>query len=218
MAILPERYAALIGFLQSHAEVWEQHPGAIGLSEQQVEQVALAADRARDAYRAAQEARNAAEAATWALKNALGDTRSAASTAIDAIKLHARVSGQGNSVYTAAKIPPPESPSALPPPGLPRYTGCELDQFGALTIRWRCKQPRGSRNVTYLVQRRTPGRAWQFLGATGVRHFTDETLPAGSPWAEYTITARRGSRQGSICVCRVNLGAVMPAAAAARAA
>jgi hypothetical protein len=215
MAILPDRYEELIGFLQVHAGAWAGDPGAIGLSEEEVQAVADATEALRAARAAAVTARMESLTATQVYRDKLARAREAAATALDAIKLYARTSGEGNAVYTAAMIPVPDSPSPLPPPGTPVATGFGIDESGALTLRWKCRNPRGSRNVVYLVQRRTPThRNWEYLGAAGVKRFTDHSLPAGTPWAEYKITARRGAKEGRPCIRRVNLGSVETGATA----
>jgi hypothetical protein len=211
MSTLPDRYDELLEFLRYHAARWAADPGAVGLSEEQALLVAQASEEAAAAYQAAYTARLQAETATNTLHAALRDARAAAGQAIRTIRAFAESAPHPIEVYSAASIAPPDDPSPIPAPGTPEYTGCALDPGGALTIRWKCRNPRGSRNVVYLVQRRTPGgaqQAWTFLGATGVKRFTDESLPAGTPWAEYRITARRGAKEGSPCIRRVNLGSV----------
>ena len=103
-------------------------------------------------------------------------------------------------VYALAQIPPPATPSPVPPPGTPFDLRVELLQTGAITLSWKCPNPAGAAGTIYEVQRKlgtSPTAAFEFIGAAGVRNFTDETLPLGPTLVTYRITAVRSTTRGN---------------------
>jgi len=195
--------------------------------------VAAAAQSAVAAQRMAYQA---AMVATMAAKDAVRELREQCGSAVRSIRAFADTQPQPNEIYVAAQISQPDAPSPTPPPAQPQRLKVTLGATpgipnsgpngnnlaalantgtGAITLRWKCRNPPGTSNTTYLVRRRLPGEAaFTFIGATGKKAFVDVTLPAGAAHAEYTVQGQRGSRVGRESeIYTMHIGALGPRAA-----
>ncbi len=114
---------------------------------------------------------------------------------IEQVRTKARTAGDG--VYPLANIPAPSAGTPKPPPGQPTDLKVALDATGALGLSWKCANPPGASGTTYNVFRRI-GAVGEFtyLGGSGVREITDETVPAGSALVMYKIQAVRSTSVG----------------------
>lgn len=113
------------------------------------------------------------------------------------------------NVYTLAQIPPPATPGVTPPPGTPFDFTVNLLQSGALELKWKCNNPSGTQGTVYEIKRRVGGGgggAFGYVGSSGVKTFTDDTVAAGSPSVTYQITAIRTTRRGNPAQFTVNFG------------
>jgi hypothetical protein len=77
---------------------------------------------------------------------------------------------------------------------------------GALSLSWRCDHPGRSNGTVYEVRRAVHDGPLSFLGVSGVRSFTDDTLPEGAGRVVYQITALRSTGNGHPARFIVNLG------------
>jgi hypothetical protein len=161
-----------------------------------------AAANALAAQLLAQQAAKDATTVLYAAVTAMGDY---GSSLIDQIKAKARQ--DGDSVYALASIPPPPTPSPVPPPGTPTDFGVSLSQTGAVTITWKCPNPAGAVGTIYHVFRRVgPTGEFDFVGASGLKQFVDETIPAGSSQVTYQIQGVRSTAAGEWAQFNVNFG------------
>lgn len=97
--------------------------------------------------------------------------------------------------------------SPMPPPGTPTRFRVELLAGGSLELRWKCKHPGRAAGAIYHIYRRDgASAAFQFLGTSGKRRFTDETLPAGSMGVVYKVQAVRSTGEGQPAEFNVNFG------------
>lgn len=94
------------------------------------------------------------------------------------------------NVHLLAQIPPPAQGGVTPPPGTPFDFTVGLLQDGSLELKWKCSNPSGTVGTIYEVLRKAgPSTgAFVFLGATGVKTFTDDSLP---------LARRRAATRGS---------------------
>lgn len=81
-----------------------------------------------------------------------------------------------------------------------------LLQNGALELKWKCNNPSGTQGTIYEVKRQIGTGPLVFFGASGVKSFTDDTLPAGSTPSTYQITAIRSTARGNPAQFTVNFG------------
>ena len=164
-------------------------------------------DEAAAAFKAQYAARYAAISATTRLRIALDNMTRLGATLIQEIR--AKASKDGSGVYPKAFLDPPSARAPLPPPGKPTNLKVELGGIGELTLKWKCKNPRGA-GPMYQIWRRivTDGKRGErtFIGAIGKKRFVDETLPAGTAQVIYEIQAFRPTAVGPVATFPVNFG------------
>lgn len=219
--IVPETRIGKIEFYEAHLAAWAAHAAAIGLSDASVAALAARTAAARDAFTAHLAAQEAARSATQNFYNkvrAMHDGPGAGAgmggaDMIQTIKTAAQVADDPN-IYVLARIPAPRpTHSALPPPGVPHSFAVELLGDGSVKLSWKCDNP-GAGGTVYEIKRRIAGdgqgigrrcRA-EYIGASGVRSFVDDSLPAGTASATYLITAVRSTARGETAAFIVNFG------------
>lgn len=207
MGIIPSTVQDQLDFFDQHQDQWQSVATSIGLTSAQATAFKTAANAARSAYNN----QLAAEAAKLAATNTATTARRAArvmcAELIAVIKGYANQQANPNRVYDDAQIPAPATPTPAPAPGTPFDFTVELLQSGAITLRWKCTNPAGTSGTIYEVRRRanqTSGTPFVFIGATGTREFTDDTL--GSTAVTYEITAVRSTRRGNPATWNVSFG------------
>lgn len=209
MPVVPNSRLGKIEFYEARLTPWENHAVAIGLSTAQVAALEVHVQAARAAYNAHLAARDAALAATQEFYNkvrAMHNAPGAGADMIRDIKNHAETTNNPN-VYTLAQIPPPATPGKTPPPGTPFEFTVGLLQSGALELKWKCNNPAGTQGTMYEIKRRLGAAgAFEYVGATGIKSFTDETLPAGNSAVTYQITAVRSTVRGNPAQFTVTFG------------
>ena len=203
MGIVPDSRLGKIEFYEAHtlaAGPWASNAAAIGLAPAAVTALGTLTTLARAAFNAAEAARQAAKAATqnyYDKVRALHSNPGAGQDMIDTIRLYAETKNDPN-VYVLAQIPAPAVPGTTPPPGTPFEFTVGLLQNGALELKWKCNNPSGTQGTIYEVKRRTGASgAFSYVGSSGVRTFTDDTVAAGSPGVTYQITAVRSTQRGN---------------------
>lgn len=203
----PIRRADFALWGQAHAENFVSVGPAVGLSVTEVQRFADAFARLQVAAVARDRAREAARAATAALKEAYAEAKLVTGATLRRVRLFAEDTNNPQ-VYQLARIAAPASPAPAPPPGTPTGFALKLENTGAVTISFRCKNPPGTTGTSYIVRRKLPGqRGFSIVGATGKKRFTDTTLPAGVASAEYTVQGLRSGSLGAVSlVAKVRLG------------
>ncbi len=211
MGVVPDTRIGKIEFYEAHIQPWNTNATSIGLTAAQVTALSTLTTQARAAFNAAEAARQAAKAATQAFYDkvrALHSGPGAGADMISAIKTFAETKNDPN-VYVLAQIPAPSQPGTTPPPGTPFEFAVGLLQSGALGLKWKCNNPSGTVGTLYEVRRRIgAGQAapFTFVGASGTKSFTDETLPSGSSPVTYQVTAVRSTSRGNPAQFTVNFG------------
>jgi hypothetical protein len=208
MGVVPDSRIGKIEFYEAHIAPWTSHAAAIGLTPAAVTALSTLTTQARAAFNAAEAARAAAKAATqnfYDKVRAMHSNPGAGSDMIETIKTYAQTKNDPN-VYVLAQIPPPATPGITPPPGTPLDFTVSLLQNGALELKWKCNNPSGTQGTIYEVKRQTGGGAFTFIGASGVKSVTDDTLPSGATPATYQVTAVRSTARGNPAQFTVNFG------------
>jgi hypothetical protein len=125
-------------------------------------------------------------------------------------QIRARTATIGKQAYALGRIPVPDKPSPIGPPGKPERISAELTQIGSIILRWSCKNPRGSRGTVYHVSRciGSASGPWEFLGIAGRKEYEDATLPPGAAVVTYKIQSFRSTALGEDTLHGVNLGGV----------
>lgn len=200
--------SAFRDWCQAHAPVFAEHALAIGVSALQAEAYASAVAAVEAAEQNKKQTRQADLTATQEVSNAYAALRAENSDVVNIIRTFAENAADPSAVYTMAQIPPPQAPSAVPPPGQPTDLRITLDPDGDLTLRFKCANPPGASGTSYIVRRKLPGdTAWQFIGVTGSKKFTDSTLLAGPDFVQYQVQGQRSDLPGPVSqTLTVNFG------------
>jgi hypothetical protein len=199
--------SAFLFWCQEHAPIWSAAGGDIGMSDGQASDFAAKSAAAASALSAQVAAIQAARAATLAASDAFRDLRRAAGDGVRTIRAFAELQPKPSVVYTLAQIPAPASPSPAPPPGKPFQLVVGLLDTGALHLRWKCQNPANTGGTVYEVMRRTGSSGpFTYVGAVGLKKFTDESVPSGVANVQYQITAVRSTVRGLPAQFNINFG------------
>jgi hypothetical protein len=205
MGLLPENHAERIAFFTSRTTLWTTNATAIGTTSTAVTAVSTAATAASAALAAQIEALNTAKAATQTLFNAMDVLTNAGMVVIEQVRTKSRTAG--DAVYPLANIPVPATPTPKPPPGQPTDLKVLLTQTGAFDMKWKCPNPPGAQGTVYNIFRRVGDTGeFAFIGGSGVREFTDETVPSGAALIMYKIQAVRSTSVGPYATFNVFIG------------
>jgi hypothetical protein len=205
MSVLPQGKVPKVEFCEQHVDTWQTNAVAIGTTTTAVTDLTTKTTAARDAFNAQKLAQDAAKSATNTFNMAVEAMTLAAAEIIKQVKVKAGISG--NSVYSLANIPAPALPTPCGPLGKPGDFEATLDESGALTIKWKCTNPKSATGTVYQVFRRTtPTGEFTYVGGTGSKFFVDTTIPAGSSQVTYQIQAVRSTSTGPWAQFNVNFG------------
>ncbi len=188
---LPNNPTDRIAWAATRAPVWVVQAGSIGLTEALADEVAALTAAAQQAHAEALAARSTAQAATFALHNAIAALSQRSAHAIAAIKNFAALEDDPE-VYTRAQIEAPAPRGTRPPPPQPRRLEATLHNGGVVKLTWRGRFGRGT---YFQIFRAISGSAMSLVAATAAREHTD-TLPPGCGEAVYSVRAVRASRRG----------------------
>ena len=207
MGVVPDNRLGKIEFYEAHITPWTTNAAAIGLLPAAVTALGAATTNARKAYNdhlAAQAAAKAATNAFYDKVRIMHGSPGFGADMIQTIKTFAQTSNNPN-VYVLAQIPPPAQGGTTPPPGTPFDFTVGLLQDGSLELKWKCSNPSGTVGTIYEVLRKVGTGAFSFVGATGVKTFTDDTLTGASP-VMYQITGVRSTARGNPAQFTVHFG------------
>jgi hypothetical protein len=99
-----------------------------------------------------------------------------------------------------------ETPTPLGSLGKPSDLTVTLSETGALDLAWKCTSPRATGMTYQIFRRNAPDAEFTFIGGTGDKKFTDNTLPAGSSQVTYQMQATRSTAVGPWASFNVNFG------------
>lgn len=205
MRVVPRNRQPQVQFFITHLPKWAADPEAIGTTPEMVATLADQTEAARLALMEQRAAQQAAQSATLRARLAI-DAMATTGAAI-ILQIRSKAQTEGRDVYTLASLRSPAKPSPIGKPGLPTEFAYTLDARGALLLRWKCKNPRGSVGTIYEVHRRIGlNGELTFLGTTGQKRFVDTTIPAGTARIVYQIRAIRSTTRGDFAMFNVNFG------------
>jgi hypothetical protein len=202
MSIFPQSRLGKIEFYENRITDWAANAAGIGLTPTAIADLTTLVEAARAAYSESEKARIASQAATQAFYDAVRAMHNgpgAGSDMVDQIRGFARRT-DNPQVYVIAQIPAPQPASSIPPPGTPFGFTVGLLETGAIELKWKCINPEGAGGTIYEVRRRTgvnPASPFVYVGGSGTRNFTDNSLPSGSSPVTYQVTAARSTVRGN---------------------
>lgn len=205
MGLVPSKAIDRVQFYENHDGTFAANAVAIGTTTTAVTDLTTKTAAARTAYNAHQSAQDAAKIATQAWHQAVATMSTVGSAIINQIRAKAQVSGDG--IWTLAGLPAPSTPAPVGPPGTPFDFKASLKPGGALQLKWKCENPAGSQGTLYQLGRKVDGAAtFEYIGGSGTKSFTDNTLPAGSSTIIYQIQGVRSTAIGDAAEFVVNIG------------
>jgi hypothetical protein len=206
MSVVPAKFPERITFYENHLEPFATNAVAIGITAAEASDLEVKTTAAREALTNRDLAQQAAESATLAMRDAIDAMSGAGAALIKKIRAKAEQTG-GYSVYSLAEIPAPALPSPVGPPGAVTELTTTLNVNGTLNMKWKCTNPAGAKGTVYQVWRQIAGGGFTYLGGSGGKEFTDDTIPAGTSSLTYQIQAVRSTAVGPWAQFNVNFGA-----------
>lgn len=202
--------SAFLSWTRSHAPIFTARAADIGLTVDRAAEFAAAVDEAQALIEAQEAALNAYRTATTAMEAGLARLREVTGGTVRTIRAFAESAPDPQEVFSAALIQPQARPSPAAPPAQPSSLGVVLRTVdGAMQLRWKARNPKGTQGTSYIVQRKLPGESgFTFLGVTGAKRFTDASLPAGASSVQYTVQGQRGDTAGAAASITVQVGAL----------
>lgn len=205
MDLVPRTKNGKIQFYKSRLQKWTERAVEIGTTPEAVADLVAKTDLARQAYAEQRAALQVARAATGKLDEAIDKMTTAGASIIKQIRAKADLAGTG--IYPKASIRKPAKPSPTKAPGKPDQLDVSLCAAGRLMLKWTCDNPRGTKGTMYHVWRSIgPEERYVFIGTSGAKRFTDDTLPAGTSLVLYRIQAVRTTKAGAAAEFIVRIG------------
>lgn len=205
---IPQSNAESILWVASHLPAWQADPTAIGLSVEDVTDLAAALGTATSNQSSWNTIKDEARSASALYRSSTGDMRTLAASMVTTIRAFAKASGDPQAVYSAADVPAPATPTPAPAPGTPFDFKATLNPSGELTFGFKCSNAKGLQ-VTYKIERQEGGgqNAFTFLTNAKERSFSDASFTPGTTTLVYRITAQTTTKDGVAGVFLVRLAA-----------
>jgi hypothetical protein len=212
MRLVPKPKAKKILFFKVRLAKWVENAESLGVDPATLAELQGLVEAARVAHVEQRRAKQTAEAATATLNNAIARMERLGAGVVKCVRGTAGMAGNAG-VLVLASIPPKAKKSRIGPPGEPYGFKQSLGQDGAVTLTWRCKQPRGAQCTAYIVERCNSGSTrgpFRLVAHVGERTIRDATIPPGTPAVVYRIQAMRSTGRGPVAMHTVHLGGGMP--------
>lgn len=191
---LPTKPLEALGWVESHLGIWQNmaDPSNIGLTAEQIAELATFASAARAAYEETVTIRTASKLATQTWQDSASAMMTDAGSLISAIKGYARAVG-GTSVYELAQVEAPEPPSEKPAPPTPTDVKAQVVSDGSVMVTWKNREAEGA---VYPLYRRLNGAGTFELIDTvsGEKEYRDNNIAPGTTQASYRVVALRNGR------------------------
>ncbi len=189
MSEIPDTINGKIQYFEQHIPIWAEDPAAIGLDAAAIAEITTRTGAARLAFNNAQAARSASRAATVTQAADVKAMMEFGTAMVATIKAFADLSGDDQSIYAAAEIQPDTGPSPLAPPIPAIDLAADLLNTGAINLTWKGTVANGT---FYTVWRRLKGETeYETLGSVSAKSFEDDTIPVGTPEANYYLVTHR---------------------------
>ncbi len=197
MRTVPRRYPDAIAWVHTHAPIWTAAASSIGLDPTQPANLSALATEAADAKAAYDAAKTRADTLYETYQHKAKLMRTQATSQVGQIRSFAKGSGNPGSVYTAAQIPAPADRTPRPAPGTPALFTVELDQSGALNVKFKCPNPPRVGALSYIIERSIGAQQpFDYLMTVAERSFGDNTVPYGAGDVTYRVTAQSPTKKG----------------------
>ncbi len=197
MSTVPRKYPEAIDWVNTHVPIWTAAAASIGLDPTQPANLGALATEASDAKAAYDAAKSESDTLYEAYQAKARAMRTQATAQVGQIRSFAKGTANPSAVYTDAQIPAPADPTPKPAPGTPVVFTVELDQSGALNVRFKCPNPPRVGALTYIVERSIGAQQpFSYLMTAAERSFEDDTVPNGTSDVTYRVTAQSPTKKG----------------------
>ena len=193
---LPGYNPDAINWLEAHIDAWQASPAAIGLTDQEVADMAAFITAARESATDASTLRAAAQGATAEAKAEADAMRLFAAPLVANIKNYAENSVDPSEVFLASLILPRKASAPVAPPAQPTKLMPSLNGDGSISLTFEATGPVGS---TWSITRKLHSESeFRHVGfaAPSPKVFTDCTIPAGEKSVTYSVQGIRGGSFG----------------------
>lgn len=183
-------------WLAARIDDWVAHAASLGIDPARASAFAAEVADVKMKMDQAAAARLVARGKTQTFYGAAAEMARTAGGLIKTIRGFAATTGAEN-IYELARLDPPAAPAPAPAPTMPTRITTDLENDGAITLRWTARNAAPSAGTAFIIYRKLAGESsYTPVGTTGVRHFTDQTVPAGSPSVTYMMRGLRGDKLG----------------------
>ncbi len=192
MGIVPNTQQGAIDFFANRLPTWGANAIKIGLSAEQVTQIATDVSDASDKLAAAQAARIAAKNATLELALAMDTMRSFGGDLVKTIRTYAETTGD-NEVYTLSDVPPIAPPTPVGAPATPTDLTAVINNFGEIKTEWKGSRAAGTQFILQRQMKAVDGTLgeWTYAGSSTTNDYTDNAVPTGFAAVSYRVYAQR---------------------------
>ena len=205
-SLYPKSKSGKIGYFNSKVTPWTDNSVAIGSTAPIVAAFSALVASAQEKMSEQIAAEQAAKAATEACDNAVAQMVFAGGEIIKQVRIKAASSADPGAVYDLAQVPAPATPTPVTTLGTPTDWKVTLDPDGAVTIGWKCSNPRATGTIYQVWRKLETEPEFSYMGGTGEKKFTDDSVPAGSQQTMYKIQAVRSTAKGQWGICTVLFG------------
>jgi hypothetical protein len=202
--VLPNSRQDMIQWFSDRVADWATNAAAIGLSIDQITEIAGLVSTAESSSGSATAARIDSKDATLVFYTDSDALRSAGADLIKVIKAYAE-SNNDPGVYALASVPPPSPPTPAGPPDKPTELTTRLLQPFGIGIRWKGTV---SQSAYFGIWRKLSGEtSFSLLNTTKNKSFDDTTIPNTVSGVEYFIAAYRDEFQVNSNTLAIQIGA-----------
>lgn len=188
--IVPRNRDEMIEFYRLHLPAWQADPARIGLTVEQVAQIAALVAEAEEAEFEATQARNLAQRKTEQLNVKADRLRRHGAAAMAMIRAKARTSDE-IEVYEQAAIPMPRQPRPTPPPEPATSLRAQPLAEGPVALTWEGSLAHGQ---TFEIYRAVDHGRFVLVGSGRFKRWMDTRVPVGAREISYRIVSQRGGR------------------------
>jgi hypothetical protein len=196
---IPRGRIPSLEWLEANIAGWSTNQAAIGLTSAQVTDLAVDIANTRSSFSKVEMLRADAKAETPLFYDKSDALSKKAGALVTVIKGFAEASDDPAAVYAAANLTPRNPPSPLPVPQQPTNGTAVLGGTGAVIVNFDARGEGGG-TVWQVWRQLDSETAYSFLGNADAKtkSYADNTVPAGTSSAQYTIQGVRGSVKGPV--------------------
>jgi hypothetical protein len=194
--VWPATAVQQIQWLKDRLADWTTNADSLGISDDSIAQLTTLVNAANTSLLDAVAARSIAKGKTQTFYSNAEPASAFASAIIKVIRAQAVTSDDPN-IYELARLDPPAPPSPVPAPTEPTDLRTTVENDGSIRLSWKARNASPSAGTAFTIFRKLAGQeSYVPVGTVGVRTFTDNTVPPGTPSIQYIIRGIRGDKAG----------------------